>query len=159
MPRGLSAICQLHRRPFAPDLILQQFPPPYGTTTLQDAAAALKLKSGLRQAAASELQTLPAPFLAVLKPDAVAELEASAGEGQRSGLAIVLQSDASKVSYLKERSSAPSTMPLADFQEQYAGIVLLCSPEIVAPPADDEPVGESVRFGFRWFVPELLTMY
>jgi subfamily B ATP-binding cassette protein HlyB/CyaB len=152
---GLAAICQLHRRPFAPDLILQQFPPPYGTTTLQDAAAALKLKSGLREAAASELQTLPAPFLAVLKPDAVAELAASGGEVQRSGLAIVLQSDASKVSYLKERSSAPSTVPLADFKEQYAGVVLLCSPETVAPPADDE-LGESARFGFRWFVPELL---
>jgi hypothetical protein len=24
---GLAAICQLHRRPFAPDLVLQQFAP------------------------------------------------------------------------------------------------------------------------------------
>jgi subfamily B ATP-binding cassette protein HlyB/CyaB len=153
---GLAAICQLHRRPFAPDLILQQFPPPYGTSSLQDAAAALKLKSGVREAAASELQTLPAPFLAVLKPDTLTDLEPGGGEAQRSGLAIVLRSDASKVSYLKERSSAPSTVPLADFQEEYAGVVLLCSPETVAPSADDEALLEPARFGFKWFVPELL---
>jgi ATP-binding cassette, subfamily B, bacterial HlyB/CyaB len=153
---GLAAICQLHRRPFAPDLILQQFPPPYGATSLQDAAAALKLKSGLRAADASELQTLPAPFFAVLKPRAVADLQATDGEAQRSGLVIVLQSDASKISYLKERSSAPSTVALTDFQEEYAGVVLLCSPETVAPAADDEPLRDPDRFGFRWFVPELL---
>jgi subfamily B ATP-binding cassette protein HlyB/CyaB len=153
---GLAAICQLHRRPFAPDLILQQFPPPYGATSLQDAAAALKLKSGLHLAEASELQTLPAPFFAVLKPCAVADLQAAAGEGQRNGLAIVLQSNATKISYLKERSSAPTTVALTDFQEEYAGVVLLCSPETVAPPADDELLREPDRFGFRWFVPELL---
>jgi ATP-binding cassette, subfamily B, bacterial HlyB/CyaB len=153
---GLAAICQLHRRPFAPDLILQQFPPPYGATSLQDATAALKLKSGLRVADASELQTLPAPFFAVLKPCAVADLQAADGEGQRSGLAIVLQSDASKISYLKERSSTPTTVALTDFQEEYAGVVLLCSPETVAPPADDEPLRGPDRFGFRWFIPELL---
>jgi subfamily B ATP-binding cassette protein HlyB/CyaB len=153
---GLAAICQLHRRPFAPDLILQQFPPPYGATSLQDAAAALKLKSGLRMVDASELQTLPAPFFAVLKPCAVADVQATDGEGQRSGLAIVLQSDATKISYLKERSSAPTTVALTDFQEEYAGVVLLCSPETLAPPADDEARRDSDRFGFRWFVPELL---
>ena len=43
---GLAAICHLSSASFCPDLILQQFPPPYGTTSLQEAAAALKIESG-----------------------------------------------------------------------------------------------------------------
>src|SRR5688572_21358947 len=65
---GLAAICQLHRRPFAPDLVLQQFAPPYGAASLEQAAAALQLKAGLRHVAPTDLHAMPAPFLAILKP-------------------------------------------------------------------------------------------
>jgi subfamily B ATP-binding cassette protein HlyB/CyaB len=153
---GLAVICQLHRRPFAPSLILQQFQPPYGPASLQEAAAALKLKSGLRLAEPSEFHSLPAPFLAVLKPDAAATRERESDEVSPSRLAVILRCDAGKVSYLSEKSGAPSTEPLADFDQQYAGLVLLCSPELVAPLDEDSANESSDRFSFSWFVPELL---
>ena len=84
---GLAALCHLHRRPFAPNLVLQQFPPPYGASSLQNAAAALKLKSDFREASAAE-PSLPVPFLAVLKSRAV-PVQDSEGHGE-SGLAVVL---------------------------------------------------------------------
>ena len=152
---GLAALCQLHRRPFAPNLILQQFQPPYGPASLQEAAAALKLKSGLRLVDPSDFQTLPAPFLAVLKPRQSAG-EGQSGEALPSGLAVVLQCDATNVSYLKQKSRAPSTEALADFDKQYAGLVLLCSQETVLPIDEDSAPPRSDPFGFGWFVPELL---
>src|SRR5688572_2075995 len=94
---GLAAICQLHRRPFAPDLVLQQFAPPYGAASLEQAAVALELKAGLRDVAPGELQALPKPFLAILKPHEGAE-PASAP----SGLALVIECDSAKVLYLTE---------------------------------------------------------
>ncbi|HYJ20288.1 MAG TPA: hypothetical protein VEW72_14060, partial [Burkholderiales bacterium] len=59
---GLEGICQLHRVPFSRKLVLQQFPPPYNALSLQQAAAALGLKSGLRDARTSELAALPTPY-------------------------------------------------------------------------------------------------
>jgi subfamily B ATP-binding cassette protein HlyB/CyaB len=152
---ALAAICQVHRRPFAPSLILQQFPPPYGPSSLQEAAAALKLKSGFRAANASEFESLPAPFLAVLKPHTVEHLQTESSDSERSGLAVV-QSDATKVCYLKEKSNAPSTVAIADFDLQYAGLVLLCTPQTAQAASEDPLRALSEQFGFRWFIPELI---
>jgi subfamily B ATP-binding cassette protein HlyB/CyaB len=150
---GLAAICQLHRRPFAPNLILQQFAPPYGTTSLEEAAASLRLKAGLREVIPAELCALPAPFLAVLKPPVV-----PSGELARpSGLALVLECDSANVLYLAEGSAAPTTRNIADFGNDYAGTVLLCSTSAATPaPEDAAPLASTRPFGFDWFVPELM---
>jgi ATP-binding cassette, subfamily B, bacterial HlyB/CyaB len=150
---GLAAICQLHRRPFAPDLVLQQFAPPYGAAALEKAAAALELKAGLRSVDPDGLFALPAPFLAILKPAAAP----STDRVTPCRLALVLQCDAQNVLYLTEDSTNPAVHPLADFGRDYAGVVLLCAAKTVAPTAglaaDAQP---PAAFGFRWFVPELL---
>jgi subfamily B ATP-binding cassette protein HlyB/CyaB len=149
---GLEGICQLHRIPFSRALVLQQFPPPYSTLSLQRAATALGLKSGLRDAQASELPELPTPFVAVLKLP-VAEREPEAGDQVPAGkLAIVVKCDAMAVSYFEPGRHHAATASLEEFGSQFAGKVLLCAPvrqEGAAPEAARE-------FGFRWFIPELL---
>ena len=157
---GLAALCQLHRRPFAPDLVLQQFPPPYGPISIQEAAAALKLKTGLRTVRASEFPSLPAPFLVILDPEQrtgeSGAAEPSSAESMPSRLAVVLRCDPEKILYVGETSTTPNTALLKDFERQYAGIVVVCAPE-VAPPADEDlDARRSPEFGFRWFIPELL---
>ncbi|HYH44026.1 MAG TPA: peptidase domain-containing ABC transporter [Burkholderiales bacterium] len=157
---GLAAICQLHRRPFAPELVLQQFPPPYDEHSLHDAAVALRLKSGLRVVPASELGRLPAPFLAVLEPEPAARAEEArvlvASEPVVSRLAVVLKCDDTRVLYVTEEAAQPSIALLNDFGAAYAGMVLICTPE-GAPPPEDDPARTGTReFGFQWFVPELL---
>lgn len=156
---GLAAICQLHRRPFAPNLVLQQFPPPYSTASLEEAARTLRLRTGLRSAAAAEFPSLPPPFLAVLKPERVAG--GQHGESLPPGavharLAIVLRSDPGRVLFMTDRSPAPTTVTLGAFEQQYAGLVVLCSPEAPAAADDDKAAVPPQEFGFHWFVPELL---
>jgi len=156
---GLAAICQLHRRPFAPELVLQQFPPPYDTHSLHDAAAALKLKSGLRAVPVSQLGRLPAPFLAVLAPTPGTETPAPASAPNapgRNGLAVVLQCDASQVLCMTQSAAAPSSVPLGEFGAAYVGIVLLCTPEAAAATSADAAAKAPREFGFEWFVPELM---
>ena len=65
---ALSAIAQLNRIPFDPKLILQQFPPPYTSETLHEAATSLGLKVGFKQVDSSALAQLSVPLLAVVKP-------------------------------------------------------------------------------------------
>lgn len=135
---GLAAVCQLHRQPFAPNLVLQQFPPPHRLASLQEAAQALKLKSGIRSVPASEFHALPQAFLAVLRPDATAASAETAHdpESARSApkpnrLAVVLRCDAERILYATHSSPAPVTATLKEFDAQYAGTVVLCVREPV----------------------------
>ena len=160
---GLGAICQLHRIPFAPNLLLQQFAPPYSLVSLQQAAQSLKLKSGVRSVASSELHSFPQPFLAILKPGArgVSTESPTGADSAPSGplpnrLAVVLKCDAERILYATEKSSAPVTATLKDFDREYAGMVVLCVPEVPRLSEADEALIRPREFGFKWFVPELL---
>ncbi|MGH8662431.1 MAG: ABC transporter transmembrane domain-containing protein, partial [Burkholderiales bacterium] len=144
---GLQGICQFHRIPFAPDLILQQFPPPYSLNSLQRAANALGLKSGLRDAVVTELGALPVPFVALLKPAAMSH---------PYRLAIVVKCDSNSVSYYEKSRQKPLTSTLEEFGGHFAGKVMLCIPSVAEPKGPDIAMAERREFGFRWFVPELL---
>ena len=121
---GLQGICQLHRIPFAPNLVLQQFPPPYNLSSLQQAANALGLNSGVREARATELPQLPTPFVAVLAPASSSPNAASSGAQQSPDedpvphrLAIVVKCDSDKISYFESSDKTPITATLAAFGE------------------------------------------
>jgi hypothetical protein len=55
MTWALGSLCQLYRLPFSPDLLQQQFPPPYDKATLLGAAKALDFKIGEKAVNALEL--------------------------------------------------------------------------------------------------------
>ena len=65
---ALGGLCQVHKIPFAPNLVLSQLPPPYSLLSLQQAAHSLGMKSDMREAAPREFSKLPLPWLAVLNP-------------------------------------------------------------------------------------------
>jgi len=77
---GLQGICQLHRIPFAPQVVLQQVPPPYTLLSFQRAAKEIGLKSAARNVPISQLPSLPLPCLAVLKPEAAGATPVKARE-------------------------------------------------------------------------------
>jgi len=151
---GLQGICQLHRIPFAPKLVVQQFPPPYSLFSLQQAATALGLNSGLRDTPFSQLPELPMPFVAVLKPATPANAENP--DAQPNPLAIVVKCDAKSVSYFEQGRQHPQTATGEEFEKRFAGKVMLCVPTAPELKVEDAVATESREFGFRWFVPELL---
>jgi subfamily B ATP-binding cassette protein HlyB/CyaB len=159
---GLQGICRLHRVPFAPNLVLQQFPPPYSLISLQQAAATLGLKSGLRDATVAELPDLPTPFVAVLR---AADLRNDTG-GNKAGheasraqplrLAIVIKCDGKSVAYFEQGRQHPHNSTLDEFDAQYAGKAMLCVPAAPELKGEDAASEQARGFGFRWFVPEVL---
>ncbi|MBI4194969.1 MAG: peptidase domain-containing ABC transporter, partial [Betaproteobacteria bacterium] len=162
---GLEGICQLHRIPFAPNVILQQIPPPYSLISFQQAADAIGLKSAVRQVPIAELSGLPLPCLAVLVPMPPAEAragDAASDAGDQDNrthsyrLAIVLRCDGQNALYIAEGEQRPLTASIADFARDYAGIVLLFAREADSAPVDETGRPAVARFGFRWFIPELL---
>jgi subfamily B ATP-binding cassette protein HlyB/CyaB len=157
---GLQGICQLHRVPFVPGLLLQQFPPPHSLLSLQKAASALGLKSGLRDALIAELTALPAPFIALLRPEGVPvhakDNIGVAEQSQPHRLAIVASCDGQRISYYEMGRRKPITLGLKEFGNQFANKVVLCIPAAAAPKGPDVSEEPQRKFGFGWFVPELL---
>ena len=182
---GLQGMCQLHRIPFAPGLVLQQLPPPYTVFSLQQAAESLGLKSGLRVVTASGLAKLPLPSLAVLKPAANPDASSVSsatpspsggraaqhargitGEEEVPGtsnttksfhrLALILKADGERVLLFDQHSQTPFTKTLKEFEDLYAGQVLLFAPGDKAALDIDPAAQEKREFGFKWFIPELL---
>ena len=170
---GLQGMCHLQRIPFAPNLALQQVAPPYGLNSLQQAAEALGLKAGVKQALVADLANLPMPCLAVLKPAAAPHPDPAAndsiappamrGKGASEGIAappyrlvLVLKANDARVLLFDEKSQNPFETALAEFEMQYAGQVILFQASTQTAVEDDPLLQEKPAFGFRWFVPELL---
>ncbi len=124
---------------------------------MQQAAAALGLKSGLRDVAARELSRLPAPFVATLNPNAASESAPDMQELPRpQRLAVVVKCDGDNVVYFEEGRQQPMTSTLEAFAGQYSGKVLLCAPAAPELKGEDAASGTPREFGFRWFIPELV---
>jgi ATP-binding cassette, subfamily B, bacterial HlyB/CyaB len=162
---GLQAICRLHRLAFAPEVVLQQIPPPYSLLSFQHAAPAIGLKSASRRVSATELSRLPLPCLAVLKPAAAgagtaadhsAGREHGAGQSLPHRLALILRCDKQHILRLLEGEQQPMVVPLTEFEHDYAGAVLLFAPQENAGTGGEGMLKRVADFGFRWFVPELL---
>ncbi len=171
---GLQGMCHLQRIPFAPNLVLQQVAPPYNLESLQRAAETLGLKAGVRNAAATDLASLPLPCLAVLKPASAPHPETAAndsihsapspgaggGEGASSSpphrLALILRVHDARVLLFDETSKNPFESALADFELQYSGQVILFQAASKAAIEGDPMLKPDKEFGFSWFIPELL---
>jgi subfamily B ATP-binding cassette protein HlyB/CyaB len=140
----LGQLCALHRVPFDPELFLGQFPPPYSHEKLFAALGALGFHAGRSNAAALDFKSAPYPFIAFRRDRGVLVP------------AILAASDGAQLVVFESASREPKTLPLAKFYEAFDPVVLLLRRD--AAPAGD-PDDASVRpqkFGFRWFVPELL---
>ena len=162
---SLGKFCRLHRVPFAPDLVLQQFPPPYSQHVLLRVMEALGFKCAWRFVAPRRLAVLPAPWLALVgaadrahdTPAGTAFLGGHApAEQARHTLAFVLRCTESHVTYLREGDAAPLTEPRADFDGKYAGQALQAIPKAPALVGEDADLDAPGAFGFRWFIAELL---
>ena len=153
---ALGSLCALNRVPFDPELLLKQFPPPYTTDTLIHAARALGFRIKLMGCAAGELASLNFPCLAALRrPASEPEPEEPPPAAEATTLAFVSEASAEGVALFEAGTNTPRTLPLAEFAARFAGFVFLVARQPQALK-DPDGAGEGARFGFRWFVPELL---
>ncbi|MDR0439681.1 MAG: peptidase domain-containing ABC transporter, partial [Candidatus Accumulibacter sp.] len=161
----MGSFCALNRLPFDPELLIRRFPPPYTTDSLIHAARALGFRIQRLEKDAAKLASLQLPCLVILKeeappappdadPSAPPSPETPNPSNARPGL--VVQADAEQILLFLPGANAPKTLPLPEFSALYAGTLFqlaLASPPLKDP---DNALNAQRRFGFRWFVPELL---
>ena len=161
----LGSLCQLHRIPFDPALIAQNYPPPHSEVTFTEAASALGFKVGHCDATGRKPYELTFPLVALLRdahPGAdKPPTETAAAETQAATPAarpvLVVKADAGRVLYFRAQSTTGETVPTAEFAQRFEPVVLLVAHEAQAKaPDDDLWARDTQKFGFRWFIPELL---
>ena len=151
---ALGSFCALHRKPFDPSLVLQQFPPPHGTDSLVRAARVLGFKVQHRALGVDKLAGTLLPCLIVLNPaSSMAANDPVPAEELR--LAMLVQAHADRVVLFHSGTNTPTTYQAVDFAAIYAGTVLLLTPASQGL-RDPDANADARRFGFRWFIPELL---
>lgn len=163
---ALQGLCTLHRKPFSPELAQQQFVAPYTTGSLLRAADAHGFDAGLRNCRTDKLHKESFPLIAWLavKPAGTQATGVSDGDftevfdGQNTASALILQADGTKILIIEPSDPAPRTIATAELNLRYSGHISLVVPK--ANPGDDPDSEEQARqarkFGFGWFVPELL---
>ncbi len=155
---ALGSFCALRNKPFDPNLVSQQFPPPLGVDTLIRAARALDFKAERRVCPIEQLRELPMPCLVVLDAEAgqdapVTDVGATAPYAR---LAMVVQAHADRVVLFHAGTNTPTTYSTEEFRRLYLDEAVLLAPRPTAPTDTDAVGGTAPKFGFRWFIPELL---
>ncbi|MEW6590239.1 MAG: ABC transporter transmembrane domain-containing protein, partial [Pseudomonadota bacterium] len=160
---ALGSMCALNRVPFDAELLLKQFPPPYTTDSLIHAARALGFRIKFHEYDASVLNDIATPCVALLAPaqtpaeeaqDAVAP-EPQAGQLPQAGLALLTDVTPERVVLFEAGTNAPVELVTEAFAARYQGFVFQVAKQRQKPD-DPDSTDEDGRFGFRWFVPELL---
>ncbi len=157
----LGSLCNIHRLPFDARLVLSQYPPPYSTEKLEQAANALGLEhKPLVVGAKTPYASLPTPFVALARELVERPMHENAETLTESSLAagmatLVVRVDAEKVLLFKSGSQAPVTADLPVFAQQHLERVLLFHPKNKDVKDDDRPEDSRI-FGFHWFLPEVL---
>lgn len=173
----LGSLCQIGRQPFDAALVAQEFPPPHSITTLHEAARALGFRTGERSVTPAVLPGLTFPCIAFLhqaphSAGSPTQLHVvREGEGDEPSEpepvrpALILRADANQFLYFCAGAEQAETLPLAEFDLYFEPKVILAAHESTPlAPAGRGAGGEGVegetatpsKFGFRWFLPELL---
>jgi ATP-binding cassette, subfamily B, bacterial HlyB/CyaB len=167
---ALEGLCALHRKPYSSELSQQQVAPPYTVDALVQAASHHGFEAKLCKVRADKLHRESFPLVVCLKHDAPNESESSVQAEQANASApaaptaegisigLVLQADDGHVLLVEPGDAAPCTITLAQLAERYLGHILRTTPKVdPATDPDSEAEARQVRrFGFHWFVPELL---
>jgi subfamily B ATP-binding cassette protein HlyB/CyaB len=171
---ALGTMCSTHRIPFDSSLALGQLAPPYSDLRLIEAARAVGLRVECKRVSPHRLKKTIPPCLTFLRPAAnsacnhaqdelVEATDRHSGENRNpvdeAGNPVpvlIVAVDAERVVCFEFGNNRPVQMPVEEFASRYSGSMLLFRPEESAVRDDTEVAIAPRRFGFRWFVPELL---
>ncbi len=153
----IGSLCQIFRMPFDAALVAQQYPPPHSATTFIDAATGLGFKVGRFDAAGHDLTKLAFPLVVQCRVSAVQPAADASTPLAPARLALIIRADDQRLLYFSAGSNTAETMPVADFSQHFEPLLWLVARESGETRSiDEDGLREARKFGFRWFVPELL---
>lgn len=157
----MGSFCALNRKPFDPELLVQQFPPPYTSDSLIGAARGIGMRIKRVDCPADKLQGLQLPCLVLLHGPQGEEASALEAKPQKGAMpaarpAILVQAQAEKAVLFMAGQNTPTPLATEEFAGQYTGSAYLLAVQTAGVKAPDGAFKSHKVFGFGWFIPELL---
>ncbi|MCK4839617.1 MAG: hypothetical protein KAS94_12515, partial [Desulfobulbaceae bacterium] len=173
----LGSLSGLYRFPFDAELVAQSFPPPCDRTVLHEAARSLGLKTGTCNGAELDWRKLPLPTIAFLapeeqvqddlEPDAESDPAITASDGDPTEPedtpvihpVIILKSEGDKFLYFRAGSQSPESVSIEEAPSLFEPELIMVGREFAPEEGEEDIPGfetEKKKFGFSWFIPELL---
>ena len=178
----IGSLSRIFRLPFDPQLIRQQFPPPYSRVAVLNALQALDFKVGERNLdnkTLASLEQLPFPAVAFLRPQPAAQTadkpdaeqdkpsaEPDSPEQPQAEEAPVLtipvlliKASGGQLMFFRAGSESPETIAIDEFFKLFRTDILLIARKEQNASEGEEAASspkEPEPFGFRWFIPELM---
>lgn len=140
-----GSLCALHRQPFDADLLQQQFPPPITVITLEQALLALGFQVEWARGNTADWSSGQTTLLAVREP-------AEGAPTARLDLLVRVTPD--EIHHIEAGTTQAQPSPRCTFEN--ASTRILRVTPIRPGPDDPDALAPGSRFGFRWFMPELL---
>jgi subfamily B ATP-binding cassette protein HlyB/CyaB len=160
---ALQGICDLHRKPFSLELAQQQLAAPFTVASLTQAANAYGFDASLCKVKAEKLQHESFPLIAWLHNETPslptdAPNTPETPNTPNTSLGLILQADAKHILIIGPQDPTPATLTHAEFKARFSGHITRIVPQIAAgiDPDNEVTARQGRRFGFGWFVPELL---
>jgi subfamily B ATP-binding cassette protein HlyB/CyaB len=152
----LQGVCTLHRKPYSQELAQQQLAPPHTPDAFSKGAQAFGFEASLHKVKSNRLHRESFPLIAWLTPQAKEEMLQEDTHGVTP--ALVLRADESDVLVVEAGDESPKQITLTELNARYSGQITRVTPKAESgADADSEAEArQSRRFGFRWFIPELL---
>jgi subfamily B ATP-binding cassette protein HlyB/CyaB len=160
----LGSVSGLHRRAFDPELLLRELPaPPLTTDSLIAAGRALGFRVKRRVVSLRELAELTLPCIALMK-ETSASVDSKGSYDAGSTVegtvfarpALIVRITDIDVMLFRAGTNQVMNQSLADFEAEFTGLAFQFAP-LADPLKDPDGARETPnRFGFRWFIPELL---
>lgn len=159
----VAAACRMHRLPFDPALVQQQFPPPHSLASLQAALAGFGFRSATAPFSSARAESLSFPCCAFLAPTAeppATPAGAPPGDSDphlQPGAAaaiLLLAAKDGQIACLRPTDAQVGTTTATALVAAGVDLVLEFTRAEKGLTEADEQAGRP--FGFRWFVPELL---
>jgi len=178
----IGSLSRIFRLPFDPQLIRQQFPPPYSRVAVLNALQALDFKVGERNLDSktlASLEQLPFPAVAFLRPQPAAqtadkpdaEQDKSSAEPDRPAQpeaeespvltipVLLIKASGGQLMFFRAGSESPETIAIDEFFKLFRTDILLIARKEQNASEGEEAASsprEPELFGFRWFIPELM---
>lgn len=155
----VESACSLLQKPYQHELLLKQYAPPHAVTDAEDALSELGVDVQRKKINVKKLHKQVFPLVVFWDgapvPDTAKEQQAGTGHATPC---IVLQADADNALVVFPGDAAPRTMPVKQLQQHCKGQSLLIHSRAAEMNDPDNAIlaAQSRKFGFRWFVPELL---
>lgn len=150
----LSSISAYYRQPFSAELLLKQFPPPFLLSDLLEACETMGFKVGLVPWSKNTNAAIPLPAITFQTIGNEQE------EGRQEVTPVIITGlSAEGANGISADSAQSQFFPVKQFENELLSFILLINeaePQLEDTHIADDAKVEPKKFGFSWFIPELL---